>query len=256
MLTPEWQLTSPIDAIIFDCDGTLSSIEGIDSLADENAIGKTVRDLTKKAMGQSGMNADVFEKRLQLVQPTQKQLENLANKYIDYQIPDGFYVIQAFLRLKKPIYIVSAGLLPTIVLFGNYLGFPTDHIYAVGVEFDKQGHYLDFDRDSPLVKKHGKRTIVNTLLKQHKTLAYIGDGLNDYETYDLVHRFIGFGGSYYRKNIERCCEFYIKILSLSGLLPLLLTQDESIQLTKEEKWIYQNGMDFIHNKKIVMNPYK
>jgi phosphoserine phosphatase len=39
MLTKNWQLQHPLDAVVFDCDGTLSQIEGIDALAEKNDVG-------------------------------------------------------------------------------------------------------------------------------------------------------------------------------------------------------------------------
>ena len=42
MKAPTWQLDHPINAIVFDCDGTLSIIEGIDELARNNGVGDAV----------------------------------------------------------------------------------------------------------------------------------------------------------------------------------------------------------------------
>jgi phosphoserine phosphatase len=53
MTVAEWQPTIPFDAVIFDCDGTLSAVEGIDELAEKNAVGREVKALTQIAMGQT-----------------------------------------------------------------------------------------------------------------------------------------------------------------------------------------------------------
>ena len=93
----------------------------------------------------------------------------------------------------------------------------------MNIHFDEQGHYRDFDRTSPLIHNQGKRIIVEQLKKQHANLLYLGDGLNDLAVRDLVTRFVGYGGWYYRQNIADQCEFYIKSPSLLALLPLALT---------------------------------
>ena len=58
-----WQLKSPIDTVIFDCDSTLSRIEGIDELAQNANIKATVSALTDYAMTQAGMNPAIYAQR-------------------------------------------------------------------------------------------------------------------------------------------------------------------------------------------------
>src|SRR5438445_3611454 len=94
------------------------------------------------------------------------------------------------------------------------------------MQVDADGKFISYDQDSPLVKNDGKKIIVTELLKKHSSIGYIGDGLNDIVVYDLVTRFIGYGGIYYRSNIAALCEYYIVTPSMSAILPLLLTQTE------------------------------
>jgi phosphoserine phosphatase len=242
MLTPTWQLQTPITAVIFDCDGTLSTIEGIDELANNNNVGDIVQSLTREAMGKSGMTLEIYEERLTLVQPTKDQVYSLGKNYFAHQIPHAADIINSLKRLNKSIYIISAGLYPAVAMFGEMLQIPPENIFAVDVEFNAMGHYLNFDRTSPLVQKNGKRTIVNQLKNAHPTLAYVGDGLSDYEVYDLVTRFVGYGGAFYRENIAASCQYYIKTLSLAALLPLSLTEKEYQQLTVKEKILYDIGV--------------
>lgn len=230
-----WQLKTPISAVIFDCDGTLSAIEGIDELAKYNDVTDIVQRLTQDAMGKSGMNLNLYKQRLDLVQPTQQQILRLGEEYIIHHVPDIEIVIPILQRLNKSIYIVSAGLLPSVNTFGKFLNIPTENIYAVNIQFDEQGRYTTFDHESPLVNRNGKRIYVNELKQKHKEIAYIGDGLNDLEVKDLASRFIGYGGIFYRENIENACEFYLKSASMGGILPLVLTSEELSELTETEK---------------------
>lgn len=238
-----WQLEKPINAVVFDCDGTLSAIEGIDELAAMNQVGELVRALTAEAMGQSGINPQMYKKRLDLVYPNLEQVVALGKHYHHHQVPDVGDVIQLLQRLKKTVYVVSAGLHPAVSAFGERLNIPPQQIFAVDIQFDAEGNYADFDSASLLVSQDGKRHIVSQLKEKHETIAHIGDGLNDYVTYDLVTRFIGYGGVYYREQIESQCEFYIKSRSLAPLLPLLLTQEEVACLTESELMLYEKGFE-------------
>lgn len=242
MLTPSWQLQTPVDAIIFDCDGTLSLIEGIDFLAENKGVGPRVKQLTADAMGKTGLTPDLYQTRLELVAPTLNQVTALGQDYFLNQTKDAQSIIQFFKKLNKSIYIVSAGLYPALAIFADLLGLSSDNVFAVDIEFDTLGNYVDFNHSSPLITNDGKQIIVNQLKKKHHTLAYIGDGLNDYSVYDLVRRFIGYGGAYYRENIAACCQFYITTLSLTPVVPLLLTQNEYQELEHEDRSLYQQGL--------------
>lgn len=242
MKIPNLQLETPIDAIIFDCDGTLTRLEGVDELAAMNGVGEIVAAMTAEAMGQSGINPDLYQKRLSLIKPTQQQLHRLGQDYCDNATPEAKQVIGLLQRLHKKIYIASAGLLPAVEIFASFLNVPQKDIFAVNIYFDTHGNYLDFDHNSPLIHRDGKREII-TQLKHHPSLIHIGDGLNDHAVYDLVTRFIGYGGVFYRENIARRCDFYTRSPSLSALLPLCLTQLEYECMNLEDKRLYEQGLE-------------
>ncbi|EKD53813.1 MAG: hypothetical protein ACD_60C00149G0012 [uncultured bacterium] len=242
MVPLNWQLPTPLDAIIFDCDGTLSQIEGIDELAKANGTYDAVKELTAEAMGKSGLNPELYQKRLDLVVPTEKEVHNLGQKYFNYQTEDTSAVIQLLHRINKKIYVISAGLYPAVAIFADLLHIPRQYIFAVNIYFDSKGNFSDYECTSPLTSANGKRSIVSELKKIHPRVAYIGDGLNDYAVYDLATRFIGYGGVYYRENIAALCEFYLKKPTMAGLLPLVLTPAECKKLTRVEEVLYQKGL--------------
>jgi phosphoserine phosphatase len=237
-----WQLQKPIDAVVFDCDGTLSLIEGIDELAKNNGVNEAVRILTEEAMGKTGINPDLYKARLELVRPTFRDTQVLGNLYWENITPDVFHVISILKRLSKTIYIVSAGIEPAVIIFGEKLGISSQHIFAVKIIFDHDEKYLSYDHSSPLIDRDGKRAIIANIKKWHSNILFIGDGLNDLPAIDLVTRFVGYGGSYYRENIAKHCEFYITTLSMSPLLPLALTANEVELLTPDEKKFYEMGL--------------
>lgn len=247
-----YQPTSPIDAIVFDCDGTLSTIEGIDELAKLNQVGEKVQLLTKEAMDHTGINLELYRKRLNLVYPLKSQVDALGQQYFHHQVPDAAKIIQISQRLNKAVYLVSAGLKPAVTIFGKLLKIPQENIFAVDIHFDAQGQYQDFDTASPLVDYAGKRQITAYLKEKHKNILHIGDGMNDFVTSDMVTRFVGYGGVFYRKNIAEQCQYYIKSLSLAALLPLLLTSQEQQQLIPAELAIYQEGLKAIENNMVTI----
>jgi phosphoserine phosphatase len=242
MASYKWQLQTPISAVIFDCDGTLSAIEGIDELARKKGVYQEVASLTEHAMGRLGINPEIYQQRLQWVKPHLHDVLTLGHQYFHHRVTDASAVVQLLQRLKKSVYIVSSGLYPAVMYFGAKLQIPKENIFAVHIDFDAHGYFLDFDKHSPLIQRDGKRVIATQLLQSHSSVLHIGDGLNDYVTHDVVTRFIGYGGIFYRENLAARCDYYIRTPSLAPLLPLIFTPEELTQLLPEERSLYQKGL--------------
>lgn len=237
----EIELLTPLDAIVFDCDGTLCSIEGIDVLADQNQVGPAVAELTAQAMGQSGISPALYAARLSLVAPTAAQVDALAPVYQEALSPEVAVVIEIFQRLGKAVYIVSAGLLQAIVPVAAHLGIPPERVFAVRADFDAAGEYVGFDEASSLVRPQGKIKIIEAIKATHGRLLHVGDGLNDLDVKDHVARFVGYGGCFYRPAIESLCVHYIKTPTLLPLLPLALTAAERDALSLADRACYDQG---------------
>lgn len=221
------RLQQPLDAIIFDCDGTLSAIEGIDLLAEHNGVGRQVKELTARAMGETGLTPELYRQRLELVRPTMEQVQTLGIEYILNMTPDTEEVVRILQKSGKQVFIVSAGLYPAVLQLGEKLNIPNGNIFAVDISYDNDGNYRNFDQVSLLTTNNGKREIVYELKKQYSHIGFVGDGLNDISVMDLVTRFVGYGGNCYRKHIEEKCDYYVKEASMASVLPFLLTEDES-----------------------------
>lgn len=243
--TPSWQLQSPVHAVVFDCDGTLSAIEGIDELAEQNHVGDAVKALTAEAMNKTGINPALYRKRLELVSPSKSQVEKLGRYYYETCVPDVNAVIQCLQRLGKEVFVISAGLAPAVTLFAELLNIPRSHALSVDIKFDEHGRYQDFDTASPFTMHDGKRQVVAELQNKFQSVAHIGDGMNDLVAHDMSTRFIGYGGIHYRKNIAAECGYYIRTPSVAALLPLVLTQDEVGGLLPAEIEIYSRGVEAI-----------
>ena len=98
------------DLIFFDCDSTLSAIEGIDELARLKGKEWRIGVLTEKAMNGDLDLRDVYGKRLQAIRPTRGQLKAIEERYWDNIVPDTTEVIAALHFLGKQVFIISGGL--------------------------------------------------------------------------------------------------------------------------------------------------
>lgn len=238
----EWQLPQALDAVVFDCDSTLSGIEGINVMAQENGVFQAVYDLTERAMSLTGVDPGLYQARLDLVRPRVEQMARVADAYWSNVTPDVTGVIDCLHALGKAVYVVSAGLQGPVAEFAARLHIPAERVFAVDVYFDADGNYRDFERESPLTGAHGKSVVVNELKRQHPMLAHVGDGMNDLEAAQVVSRFIGYGGVCYRPGIASLCPYYIRSVSLAPLLPLVVTRREAHHLNHKHQALYEKGL--------------
>lgn len=224
----------PSDLIIFDCDSTLSLIEGIDELARLAGQESEIAALTRKAMEGDVSLESVYERRMVAVKPTRAQMRAIKKAYRDHVVPDAPAVVAALHELGKQVFIVSGGLFEAVADFGEWLGVPCDHIFAVGMEYDQLSgewwryhhpndaeHFLAVE-DHPLAGTGGKAAIIeNEIRSRHKGRAMlIGDGLSDLEARPAVDLFIGFGGAVRRARVARDADAFIHTPYLSPILPL------------------------------------
>ena len=203
-----WPLSN---LVIFDCDSTLSTIEGIDELARMSGHEHDVAMLTKRAMeGDIPLEA-VYGHRLTTTNPTQTQVREIANIYRDTVVDGAREVIEALHALGTEVFIVSGGLIEPVRDFGVWLGVPREHIFAVNMEYDQlsgewwryweqpggqnpRANYLAFE-PTPLAGTKGKNRVIARLREQFPGRAMLsGDGGSDLEAGDEVDLFVGYGG--------------------------------------------------------------
>ena len=237
-----FHLQDPADAFVFDCDGTLSLLEGIDVLAHANGVGERVKALTEQAISHTGMSPDIYRERIELTKPSRAQIIDLAQRYYATRVPQVVNLIDVLQQLGKTIYVVSSGLNPAVTLFATMLGIPADHVYAIKLIFSAKGEYVGYDESSVLTEHSGKHIIAQQLREKHNKLIWIGDGMNDVVVKDHVIRFIGFGGAFYREHVEQLSDYYIKAQSMAPVLSLGLTQDEANALSAEARMLYREGI--------------
>jgi phosphoserine phosphatase SerB len=197
--------------IFFDCDSTLSSIEGIDELA--RAKGSEVFDqvvaLTNAAMnGEIPLN-EVFPRRMEIIQPDQETCAKVAQLYIDHIVPDVKETLEALRNNGWTPIIISGGFEPLIRPFADFLGI--EHVEAVPLYFDENGNYAGYRNDFPTTYNGGKPEIIrdwkNALLPT--VTVMVGDGISDLETQNEVDHFIGFGGVVVRDLVKNQAQHFV-----------------------------------------------
>ncbi len=210
------------DVICFDCDSTLSKIEGIDKLGKRAGLGDRLAALTDAAMNGIVPLEAVYEQRLSLIKPDQASIDWLADLYIAEQVDGVVEVFAALSAQGKQVHIISGGLRPAILPLAHLLGIPETHVHAVDIYFNEDGSYRDYERDSPLARTGGKAVITGRLI-QHGTLVMIGDGKTDMEAKQAGAYTIGFGGVVDREIVREQADVYISETNLLAVLAHILT---------------------------------
>ncbi|MFT5048962.1 MAG: phosphoserine phosphatase [Chlamydiales bacterium] len=228
--SPDVKAGPPYTTVIFDCDSTLSSIEGIEDLAVGHEA--EVRALTDRAMSGELPIEAVYGARLDAIQPTAIQVAQLGQRYLDTLLPNVRELVAALIHLKKRVCIVSGGLLPPVREMGTQLGVADSNIHAVGIRFDPQGNYAGFDENAAAARAGGKLEILERLATPGEALALVGDGATDLEAAPACARFIGFGGVVQRPAIMDAADARCSTPDFAALAPLLLSEDEIGQLER------------------------
>jgi phosphoserine phosphatase len=225
------------DLVFFDCDSTLTRIEGIDELARLKGLFSEVQRLTAAAMDGEVHLSSVYDRRLDLLRPTRADIRSIERLYRASIVSDAHEVIAALQFLGQQLFIVSGGLAPAVIPFGQSLGVPREHIHAVDVTFnrlagrwwdyylDREGfnpdeHYLDHET-GPLTETHGKADIVQQLRQGRPGRALlVGDGISDLMARPAVDLLVGFGGVVRREQVAAEADVFIECDSLAPILPL------------------------------------
>ncbi len=258
MMAQRWKTC---DLIFFDCDSTLSTIEGIDELARLKGKELRVSVLTDKAMNGELDLSEVYGKRLRAIRPTLRQLKEVEALYARTIVPDAQEVIQALHFLGKEVFIISGGLVDAVRGFGRRLGVPVDHIRAVELEYNElsgewwryyepqaqhQKTYLEYV-EGPLTESNGKTQIIDDLSRGLVgRRMMVGDGSSDLATKPHVDLFVGFGGVVARERVRRESDIFVEARSLAPILPLAAGRAgyDRVRGTVHQA-VFERGLDFI-----------
>jgi phosphoserine phosphatase len=219
------------EAVCFDCDSTLSRIEGIDELALRCGRKQEVSLLTEAAMNGSLPIDRVYAERLAMVRPDRAAIDWLAERYVEELVPGAKQTVESLHRLGKAVFVVSGGVLAAVQRLSRFLAIPDSHVYAVPIHFDEAGAYRGFDASSPLSRADGKATVCRMLATRHGAVAMVGDGATDLAARAGGAYVVGFGGVVYRESVAKGADCYVALPDLTATLEPLLSEEERNSLT-------------------------
>ncbi|MCF7687269.1 MAG: HAD-IB family phosphatase [Cephaloticoccus sp.] len=208
--------------IFFDCDSTLSAIEGIDEMARLRGgdCFARVETMTREAMdGKIPIN-EIFGRRLDLIRPTREETARVGQHYIDTIEPTALETMALLRRQGWTPIILSAGYTQAIAPLAEHLGI--ERIEAVNLQFDEQGNYQGFDADYPTTRNGGKPARILQIKAEllPAQTVMVGDGISDLETAGFVGLFVGFGRYVQRPKVKAGAQTFINsLLELPPLLP-------------------------------------
>ncbi len=218
----------PYGTVVFDCDSTLSTIEGIEELA--RLAGRheaELATLTDQAMNGIVPLEEVYGRRLELIRPTRAEVEAVGERYVATQLPNAGRLIASLRELGKRVAIVSGGVLSAVLRLGEALGLGPEDVFAVELSFAPDGSYAGFDEASPLARAGGKVEVVRALAATSPgAVALVGDGATDLEAAGEVARFVAFGGVERRGLVFAEAAVTCAAPDFLALAPLLLTPAE------------------------------
>ena len=226
--------------VVFDCDSTLSAIEGIEELAREHRA--EVEALTEEAMRGTIPLEQIYGRRLDLVRPPRGRVLALGQLYIDTLVPDAAETIAALRAEGVEVRVISGGLKPAVLTMARALGVADEAVAAVDIYFDGDGGYAGFDDRSPLAMSGGKRRVIEDW-KLARPILMVGDGATDQETQPVVDAFAAFAGVVYRAGVVAAADYVIRERSLAPILPLALGGRRPASTSAQD--IFDRGMSLL-----------
>jgi phosphoserine phosphatase len=209
-------------SVVLDVDSTVSGAEGIEWLAGKRGpkVANEVARLTRQATDGEISLESVYGHRLEMIEPSEAEVVELARFYERRLAPRAAEVIGELRENGIRIVLVSGGIRQAILPLGLRLGFTPAEVFAVRLAFDEAGRYSGFDDVSPLTTSAGKAMIVHRLYLPRPVLA-VGDGITDLASRPATDAFAAFTGFTYRTAVVRAADH--EVASFDQLLKLVMT---------------------------------
>jgi phosphoserine phosphatase len=214
-------VVTPHKLVIFDCDSTLSAIEGIDELARVRGprVFAEVERMTNDAMEGKIAVEDVFARRLAIIQPRREDVAAVGRQYIERIEPTALATINQLKAAGWTPVILSGGFRQVIEPLAAHLGIA--RVEAVDLRFDAAGNYLGFDGKYPTTRSGGKPERIVELKRELASTrtVMVGDGASDLEAKPVVDLFVGFGRYTERAKVKAGAHAFIhRLADLPALL--------------------------------------
>lgn len=197
--------------IVFDCDSTLSKIEGIDELARLRGpeTFAEIEALTNAAMNGEVAIDEIFARRLDIIQPSEKACHDVGQLYIEQIEPTAMNTLNTLRDNGWTITIISGGFTQVIEPLAKHLGI--ERVDAVPLIFTENGNYAGYDQSAPPTRNGGKPEVIAQLKSElnPSQVVMVGDGISDLETKSEVDTFIGFGRFADREKVRKEADHFV-----------------------------------------------
>lgn len=192
MLTTLLPKNTHFDAVIFDFDSTLVSIETLDEMIIQNSQNpKLTRENIEKECGKISnlyktQNDNILDfyntliYRLGLIKLNKNHEARMQDQIFHALRPEASGFIQTLKDKGIEVYIISAGFKSLILPCALKIGFSEKNIFVNEFTYDTNGNIIGFDIHNPLIKYMGKVEIVKKTFNSNKKIAFIGDGYTDW----------------------------------------------------------------------------
>ncbi|KAL7564372.1 hypothetical protein ACA910_001521 [Epithemia clementina (nom. ined.)] len=216
------------DAVCFDVDCTLTTKDGLDSLATFLGKGQAVQDLTNLAMNGTMELEEALQKRLEIMAPSVQDIADWIKAHPGESrlAPGVVTLLEALRERNKEVYLISGGFRELILPVSDYLQVPRSNIYAnrfifTNSEEDTSSFYPNvkvssFDTDEPTSRDGGKPEAIRQIRAANadkiKTVVMVGDGITDLEAIQEeggADLFVGYGGVVVRDIIKKNADWFI-----------------------------------------------
>jgi phosphoserine phosphatase len=227
----------------FDCDSTLTAIEGIVWLAERAGAGPEVEALTHRAMEGEIPLELVYAERLAAVRPGPADLAALAEAYRAHAVEDAAETVAALAAAGVEAWVVSGGLLAAVQPFAEWLGIAPERVLAVPVPWSAPDPWTAA-AEHPLASTEGKRVVIGRLAES-ADITLIGDGASDVLARSEVDCLIGFGGVVQHRLMRETADAWIEAPSLAPVVPLLLRGDPGPLAGTIHESVWHKGASWI-----------
>jgi phosphoserine phosphatase len=207
--------------VILDVDSTVSSLEGIDWLAQRRPpeIASLVAALTDDAMNARVPLDAVYGRRLAIIAPTRSEIQALGAEYIKTAVAGVRDAVQAWQAAGVRVVLVSGGLRDALLPLAAWLGIGAPDVYAVDVEYTDAG-VADLVREPALLARRGGKPQVVDSLDLPRPILAVGDGATDAELTRCVDQFLAFTGVVRRDAVVALAAG--EVSSFAALTPIVL----------------------------------
>jgi phosphoserine phosphatase len=221
-MTPEKLNHHHPQAVLFDLDSTLVTIEGIDELARFKGVEQKIQELTRQAMNGEIPFEEVIFRRLAIIRPTVDDITALGQLYCASITQGAKEVIDQLHKWQVKPFVISGGYNPAVQMVTQLLSIPNIQVFANELLFDPEGAYQRVNQKLPLWKNTGKQEVVAKLKAAIPgRVIMIGDSMSDFEAGRLTDQFICFAGVANRPSVMQKADLTVTDSSLAAILPYL-----------------------------------